>query len=54
MINHLSNYNFILLNSSIYPCLSIALIVVQDTIFTSMLGGEELEKDLFVTIVNEK
>ena len=34
--------------------MSTASTVVQDTIFTSMVDGEELEKDLFVTTVNEK
>ena len=41
-------------NSSIHPSLSTNLAIVQNIIFTFTLDGEELEKFLFVTIMNRK
>ena len=38
----------------IHHSLSTALAIVQNTIFTFMLDDEELEKYIFVTIMNEK
>ena len=37
-----------------YPSLSTVLAIVQNTIFTFTLDGEEPEKYLFVTIMNGK
>ena len=54
MISHCSYCNFTKLNSSIHPLLSIASSIVYNIIFTSTLDDKELQKDLFVTIVNEK
>ena len=39
---------------SIHLSLSVALAIVQNTNFMSMLDGKELKKDLSVTIVNKK
>ena len=41
-------------NSSIHPSLSTNLAIVHNIIFTFTLDGEELEKYLFVTIMNRK
>ena len=54
MISHYSNLNFSKLNPFIHPSLSTVSTISQNTIFTLMLDGEELEKYLFITIINEK
>ena len=54
MISHYSNLNFSKLNQFIHPSLSTVSTISQNTIFTFTLDGDELEKYLFVTIMNEK
>ena len=54
MISHYSNLNFSKLNPFIHLSLSTVSTISQNTIFTFMLDGEELEKYLFITIMNGK
>ena len=54
MICHYSNLNFSKLNPFIHSSLSTISTIRQNTIFTFMLDGEELEKYLFIIIINEK
>ena len=54
MISHYLNLNFTKLNPFIHPSLSTILTIVQNKIFTFTLDGEELEKYLFVIIMNVK
>ena len=54
LISQYSNLNFSKFNPFIHPSLSTVSTISQNSIFTFTLDGKELEKYLFITIMNGK